>query len=190
MGASEALPMPRFITIGNSTLGYHLVALDTLCGKLLLVALGTVDVVLLGDEGLGSNWVLASAANKTLFMPLAGLVFHFLHACFEDISTAIAPGGKLGVIARSAVDPVGLGAELFVHQAGPALVAEEAGLMPMLLLVGKVLGVNSNDLSTFIAVIGEHIFIAFNAVGMVVPQDIPMTSKTVVTVVTKHGFNF
>ena len=59
--------------------------------------------------------------------------------CFEDIPTAITARGKLCIIAGPAVDTVCLGPKLLVHQAGPALVAEEAGLVPVLLLVGQVL---------------------------------------------------
>ena len=35
------------------------------------------------------------------------------------------------------------------------------------------LGVDSNDLATLVAVVGEHILIALDAVGEVLPQDIP-----------------
>ena len=57
----------------------HLAAFDALCCELLLVALGAVDVVLLGDEALGADGVLAGAAHEALFMPLPGLVLHLLH---------------------------------------------------------------------------------------------------------------
>ena len=58
----------------------HLAAFDAFCCELLLVALGAVDVMLFGDEALGADGVLASAAHETLFMPLPGLVLHLLHA--------------------------------------------------------------------------------------------------------------
>ena len=58
----------------------YLLALDTLGGELVLVALCAVDVLLLGDEGLGADGVLADAADEALFVPLAGLVLHLLHA--------------------------------------------------------------------------------------------------------------
>jgi hypothetical protein len=45
----------------------------------------------------------------------------------------------LGVIAVATVDLVGLGPELLVHQGDTALVAQEAGFMPVLVLVGQVL---------------------------------------------------
>ena len=39
----------------------------------------------------------------------------------EDVSTSVTSGGKLGVIARPAVDPVRLRTKLLVHEAGSTL---------------------------------------------------------------------
>jgi hypothetical protein len=41
---------------------------------------------------------------------------------------------------------------------------------------GHHLGVNADDLATLVAVVGEHILVALDAVGVVVPQHVP-TSK-------------
>jgi hypothetical protein len=57
----------------------------------------------------------------------------------EDFAAAIAAGSELRVIAVATVDLIGLGAELLVHQGDTALVAQEAGLMPVLVFVGQVL---------------------------------------------------
>ena len=57
----------------------YFAALDALCGELVFVTFGAVDVVFLRDKGLGSNWVFARNTNKTFLMPLPGLVFHLLH---------------------------------------------------------------------------------------------------------------
>jgi len=86
----------------------HLAAFDAFCCEFLLVALGAIDVMLLGDEALGADGVLAGAAHETLLMPLPGLVLHLLHAGLENISAAIAASGKLGIIAGAAVDTVSL----------------------------------------------------------------------------------
>lgn len=51
----------------------------------------------------------------------------------------IAPGGELLVITASAVDPVTLGPELFIHKGFPTGGAQETGLVPMLVFVGQVL---------------------------------------------------
>jgi len=139
VGAGEALPVPGVAPVGNSSLGNHLAALDALGGELVLVALGAVDVVLLGDERLGSNWIFASATNEALLVPLPRLVLHLLHTSSENIAASVASCCKLGVVAGTAVNSVCLASELLVHQAGPALVAQEARLVPVLLLVGQIL---------------------------------------------------
>ena len=59
----------------------YLGTLDTLGGKLVFITAGTVDVVLLGDEGLGPDGVVAGTAGEALLVPLPGLVLHLLHAC-------------------------------------------------------------------------------------------------------------
>jgi len=187
VGTGEALPVPGVVAVGHASLGDHLTALDALGSKLLLIALGAVDVVLLGDEALGSDGVLAGAAHETLLVPLTSLVLHLLHTCFEDIPTSITPGSKLGIIAWATVDPVSLASKLLVNQTGPALVAEEAGLVPVLLFIGEVLGVDANDFAALITVVGEDILIALDAVGVVVSEHVPVSCKTVVTVVAKHA---
>ena len=82
----------------------HLTALNALCCELLLVALGAVDVVLLRDEALGPDGVLAGAAHEALLVPLAGLVLHLLHPGPEHLPARVTPGRELGVIAITAVD--------------------------------------------------------------------------------------
>ena len=135
-------------------------------------------------------------------MPLSRLVFHFLHPCLEDVPTGVAPSCELSVIAGATVDPVSFGTELLVNQAGPTLAALEAALVPVLLLVGKILqqssqarlkvvwssylAVDSDDFPAFVAVVCEDALVAANAVGMILSEDIPVASQTVVTVVTEQ----
>jgi len=186
VSTGEALPVPGVVPVGHSALGDHLAALNALGGELFLITLGTVDVVLLGDEGLGADGVLAGAADEALLVPLTGLVLHLLHTSLEHVSTSVTPGGKLGVIARSTVDSVRLRTKLLVHKTGATLVAKETGFMPMLLLVGEVFGVDANDLSTLVAVVGKDVLVTLDAVGMIISQDIPVPGKAVVAVVAKH----
>jgi len=186
VGAGEAFPVPGVVAVSHSSLGDHLAALDALRRELLLVALGAVDVVLLRDEALGADGVLAGAADEALLVPLTGLVLHLLHTSLEHVSTPVTPGGKLGVIARSTVDSVRLRTKLLVHKTGATLVAKETGFVPMLLLVGEVFGVDANDLSTLVAVVGKDVLVTLDAVGMIISQDIPVPGKAVVAVVAKH----
>ena len=72
----------------------HLTALNALCCELLLVALGAVDVVLLRDEALGPDGVLAGAAHEAFLVPLPGLVLHLLHARLHQPRRQL---GQLGV---------------------------------------------------------------------------------------------
>ena len=70
----------------------HLAAFDAFCCEFLLVALGAVDVMLLGDEALGADGVVAGAADEALLVPLTGLVLHLLHTSLKHVATAITPG--------------------------------------------------------------------------------------------------
>ena len=84
----------------------YLVTLNTLGGELVLVAGGAVDVVLLGDEALGPDGVVAHAAHEALLMPLPGLVLHLLHPSPEHLPARVTPGSELLVVAVTAIDSV------------------------------------------------------------------------------------
>jgi hypothetical protein len=57
----------------------------------------------------------------------------------EDVAASIAASSELCIIAVAAVDLIGLGAELLIHQRDMALVAQEADLVPVFVFVGQVL---------------------------------------------------
>lgn len=59
--------------------------------------------------------------------------------CAKNFAAAIATGRKLGIVAVATVDLIRLGPELLVHQRQVALEAQEAGLVPVLVFVGKIL---------------------------------------------------
>ena len=84
VGAGEAFPVPGVVAVGYPSLRDHLAALDALRSELLLVALGTVDVVLLWNEALCPNGVLAGAADEALLVPLTSLVLHLLHTFISE----------------------------------------------------------------------------------------------------------
>jgi hypothetical protein len=115
VSAGKTFTMPRVIAICYTTLSDHLTTFDTLCGKLVFITFCTVDIVFLGYEGLGTNWIMTSTTNKAFFMPLSCLVLHLFHACSEDITTSVTSGCELSIIAWPTVDPIGLGPKLFVN---------------------------------------------------------------------------
>lgn len=114
VGAGEALAVPRFVLVGHTAAGDDLLALDATGCVLFFVASGAVDLLLTGDEGFGTDGGFADAAAEALLVPLSGLVFHLFGSSAEDFPTAVTSGSELGIVAVSAVDLVGLGAELFV----------------------------------------------------------------------------
>lgn len=77
----------------------------------------------------------------TLFRLEDGLynIIKRLHTSTEDLATSIATAGELGVVAIAAIDLVHLATKLFVHQRHSAPIAEEAGFMPMLVLIRQIL---------------------------------------------------
>lgn len=88
-------------------------------------------------------------------MPLTGLVLHLLVACPEDLSASVAARRELRVVARAAVYLFHLAPELLVHERHLALLAQEALLVPVLVLVRQVLGVDADDLVAVIAGVSE-----------------------------------
>jgi len=175
VGTSETFTMPRLVPVSHTSLGYHFVTLDAFSCKLVLVALCAIDVVVLGYERLGPDRVLASAAHKTPLVPLPSLVFHFLHACPENVPTCVAPGGELSVVAWPTINPVSLGSELFVHQGSTALGTNEARLVPMLVFVREILWINTNDFGALVTVVGEDILVTFYTIGVIIPENVSVS---------------
>lgn len=135
VGAREALSVPGFVLVCHAPGSDDLATLDTTCSKLLLIASSAVYLQVPGDEALGTNGSLAHTTAETLLVPLSSLVLHLLVTCPEDLSTTVASRSKLGVVARTTEDLVHFGAELLVYEGHLALVAQEAFLVPVLVLV-------------------------------------------------------
>lgn len=71
----------------ESDIPEYLLAVHTLHGELLLIAGHTEIVVLLWDEALGANGLLASLAGETGLMPAVPLVLHLPGAFRETQDT-------------------------------------------------------------------------------------------------------
>jgi len=123
VGASEALAVPRLVLVRHATGRNDLVALDATSSELLLVAARAVYLLFARDEGLGADGSLTDDAAEAFLMPLASLVFHLLVACPEYLGAAVAPRGKLRIVAGSAIDLLHLAAKLLVDKRHRTLAA-------------------------------------------------------------------
>jgi len=169
--------MPGLVFVGYSTGRDHFLALAAPRGKLFLVALGTINFFIFWNETLRADWRLAMCTAKTFVMPLLPLVLHLLHPRTEDLIAAVAPRGKCIVVAVGTEDSVILRAERLIHQRDFAHIAEEAVLMPVLVFVGKILRVDTDAFGAFVALVGENLLVAFDAVRVLIPKYVPLSSE-------------
>lgn len=123
VGAREAFAMPRLVLVCHTAARDDLIAFDAARGKLLLVAIGAVDLVFTWDERLGADRGLADDAAEALLVPLPTLVFHLLSACSKDFAASVASSGERRIVTVGAVHLLALGAERLVDERHSALVA-------------------------------------------------------------------
>jgi len=181
ISAGETLSVPGVVLVGHTSRSNNLAALNAPDSEFVLVASGAVYFLLAGYEALGADGRLADDAAEAFLVPLAGLVLHLFVACSEDFTTGITPGGELSIVAGAAEDLLHLAAELLVHKRHLALVAEETSLVPVLILVRQVLGVDADDLVAVIAGVGEDGLVALGAVGVVILEHVPLPRQGLVT---------
>lgn len=74
--AHKALPVPGLLPVGDAPGGDRLLALNALQSILFLIAGYTEILIVLRDEALGSNWLLAAMADEAGLMPAAALILH------------------------------------------------------------------------------------------------------------------
>lgn len=197
VGAGEAVAVEGCALVGDATLVNHSVALSTTLGELLLVAGHADELVVTWDEPLVSDWLPAGEADEALLVPLLAAELVLLHARLEHVAAAIAAGGEVVVVAVGAVELLILGGERLVHQGLLAVHALEAFLVPVLVLVGQILGVSSDGGLALLTRVGEQALVTLDAEGMLVSQDVAVSCQGQVAVpaakvaampVLVHGF--
>lgn len=146
--------------------------MNTLHGKLLLIAGHAEVVAVLRDEAFGADGLLAPLAGETGLVPAVALVLHFPRAWWlknkvswvdsqitqgqdhmwtscltrhDGFLAGMALGGVLIGVALSAEELLILGGEGLVHQGALALEALETVLVPVTVLVGQILTNGHND---------------------------------------------
>ena len=173
VGADEALPVPRLVLERDPARREYLFALCALGRQLLLEAVHAVDVLFVGDdEGERAHLCVADAALEAGLVPLPRLVLDLFHARLECLQAGVASGGKVGVVALRAKYVADLGGERLVEEGPLALVAQEAVLVPVQLLVAHVLRVEPYRLAALAAQVGEVGLVAGHAAGVVVGEDV------------------
>lgn len=158
--------MPGLLMVGHPSSGDGLLALNTLHGKLLFVAGHTEVAVLLGDETLGTDWLLATLTGETGLMPAVPLMLHFSGAWHDGLFALMALGGVLVRIALSAQQLLVLGGKGLVHQRAFALEALEAVLVPVTILIRQIPGVASNRFLAVFTGVRVKTLVAFHTVGV------------------------
>lgn len=181
--AQEAVLVPGLVMVGHPAGGDGLLAVHTMHGKLLLVAGHAEVVVLLGDEALGADWLLASLAGEAGLVPAVPLVLHLPGAWHDGFLAIMTLGGVFIGVALSAEELLILGGEGFVHQRAFALEALKTLLVPVTVLVGQIPGVAANRLLALLTGVGVQALVAFHTVRVLLPQDILLPKQGLLAVV-------
>lgn len=162
--AHEALGVPGVVLVADAPGGDGLLAVETLLGKLLVMAGGAVDVLALCQEALGADGQLALEALEALLVPNILLVLHVLGPWHDHLVASLAPVAVLAGAALAAHDlAVVPGVEGLAGQRLVALGAAEAVLMPVAVFVVQLLGVGADGTSAFCAGVGADLVEALGA---------------------------
>lgn len=108
--------MPGLLSVSDSSSSDWLLALYTLHSELLLVAGHTEILIVLGNETLRSNGLLAPMADKTGLMPAASLVFHFPCPWHDGLFAFTTLGGIFIGVTFSTKKVLFLCSKRLVHQ--------------------------------------------------------------------------
>jgi len=100
------------------------------------------------------------------------------------LSAFIASRGKSLIVAFAAVQRVVLRTERLIDERQLADMTEEALLVPVLFLVGKILGVGADLCLALLAGVGKQKLVAGYTVGLFILEDIPTAGKRFIAVMT------
>lgn len=153
----KAIGMPGLILVSDSSRCDGLLALDAVLGKLGLVASHAVEVFPFREEASSPDDLLAAAAGEAVLVPDGPLVLHILVSCHNGLEAPFALGGVLPSGTLVAQDLALLGHEGLIGQGVKALGTTEAGVVPVAVLVGHLLGVGTNGLAAFHTGVGAEL---------------------------------
>lgn len=93
--AQETDLVPGLLTIGHTSRDDRLFAVNTLWSQLLLITGQAVVEVVLGNETLDADWLLAVMTQEAALMPIPVVMLHFLRAWHDGHLALVASGGIL-----------------------------------------------------------------------------------------------
>lgn len=162
--AHETLRVPGLVLVADPSRGDGLLAVETLLGKLLVVAGSAVDVFPFGQEALRSDGLLAFKAGEAFLVPHLVLVLHILgpwqdHLVAGLAPVAILPGATLAAHYLAIVP----GVERLAGQRLVALDTAETVLMPVTVLMVQLLGVSADGAFALCTGVGAELIEALGA---------------------------
>jgi hypothetical protein len=96
---------------------------------------------------------------------------------FEYLSAFVASRGERLIVALATIKQFVLRAERLVNERQLANIAKKALLVPMFFLVGQIFRVGANLFLAFFAVVGKQLFVAGNAMRMLVFEYVTRASQ-------------
>lgn len=170
--AQETLFMPDVILVGDTSFGEGLFALAALRSEASFVTRHTVVVVFVGDEGLGSDRLLAAMTRETVLVPRGSIVLQHLGTWHHRLVAGNTLGGELVAVTVAANQAVVLTGEGFVGQRAIAAETTEAVLVVISVVVEELFCVVSDDLLTLLAGVGVQLVVAGDAVRLGLHLDV------------------
>jgi len=174
--------MERIALIRDSTFINNIRAFLAFLSEFLFITRYTDDIVILRDETLASDWLLADQTAKASLMPLLALVFKFLHTGFENVSASVTSWCKVVIMTVRAVNLFVLRSEMFIYKGLLTITTFEATFVPMLVFVRQILGLSANWFLAFFTCVGEIILVTFDTIRMLFSKDVTMTGQGLIAV--------
>lgn len=182
VGAREALAVIGQVLVAHATRRDHFGALGALGRIRLLVARHAEDLVVLRYEALRADRRCACEAQEAILVELLTFVLHLFHAWLEDLGAFVTPRGESLIVALGTVKSLILGAERLIDERYLADVAEEALLVPVLVLVGEVFRIGAYFLIALFARVGEQRLVALYTIRVLLFEDVARARQRLVAV--------
>lgn len=144
-GAHETLLMPRLVPVGHTTFSQGLFTACAAWSELVLIAGHTVVFILVRDEGLGANRLLAAVTDEAALVPCGACILQLPRTWHDDLVTGYTLGGELITVAVIAEQRVILAGEGLICQRAITAETAETVLMIVPVLVEELPCIMANQ---------------------------------------------